>query len=298
MFAGDSRDIIVQMSAVEDHIQELTIKVNQRLAEMVDPEADTLSAAIHYSLSVGGKRIRPLFFLTFLEAFGEDPDSYIDVAAAIECIHTYSLIHDDLPAMDDDDFRRNQPTVHRQFNEAIAVLTGDTLLTMAVEMITRLPMEAGTIVNILRILSFSIGLEGMAGGQARDLEFNGEKENISEIHRLKTGQLLTGTLLASAEIIGLNEAQLDQVQTMGRQIGTAFQLADDLLDWEGDEKEVGKPLRKDGDNLSPNAVIYFGRESVMEQIGRAYRICLDQADRLGINFPPFLYLLKKIAYRS
>jgi geranylgeranyl diphosphate synthase type II len=161
-----------------EYYRRLTDSVNTSLLQGFDPDATELNRAIHYSLSVGGKRLRPLLFLTLIEAFGGSGEAYLDIACAIEYIHTYSLIHDDLPVMDNDDFRRGMPTVHKQFNEPIALLAGDTLLTMAVERIARSNIPEGNVVNILKILTGSIGIRGMAGGQAHDLLFKGEKEKI------------------------------------------------------------------------------------------------------------------------
>jgi len=276
----------------------LNLQVDNGLLEGLNPDNGVLEAAIYYALSVKGKRLRPLLFLTLIDAYGKNSLDYLDIACAIECIHTYSLIHDDLPAMDNDDFRRGMPTVHKKFNEAIALLAGDTLLTCAFERITKAAAPPEKIVNILRILTEGIGKEGMAGGQALDLEFSGNKEEVFIIHRKKTAELITACLLAAAEIIGLKESEKSLLAEAGITIGIAFQMADDLLDIEGDEKEVGKKLKKDIDNKSPNCILFYGKEYIKNEIDHAYKKTLDLIKQLNIQYSPFLYLMEKMVYRS
>jgi geranylgeranyl diphosphate synthase type II len=267
------------------------------MVEGIDPSNGVLEAAMHYALSVRGKRLRPLLFLTLIDAYDKKPMDYIDIACAVECIHTYSLIHDDLPVMDNDDFRRGMPTVHKKFNEAIALLAGDTLLTFAFEKIAKSKAKPEKIVNILKILTMGIGKNGMAGGQVLDLEFNGDKNIIFEIHRKKTAEFIKASLLCAAEIIGLNQKEKELLAQAGTTIGIAFQMTDDLLDIEGDEKEVGKKLNKDQGNQSPNSILYYGKESIKKKIDTAYKKTLAFLKELDINFPPFLYLIERMVYR-
>lgn len=281
-----------------EHLKDLAEQVDEALTKGWDPEKGVLDASVHYALSVKGKRLRPLLFLTLLEAFEIDAQDYIDIACAIECIHTYSLIHDDLPAMDNDDFRRGMPTVHKKFNEAIALLAGDTLLTHAFEIIAKAKATPKQIVDILRILTVGIGKDGMAGGQALDLEFDGEKDLIFKIHRQKTAELINACFLSAAEIIGLPDDKKELLAQAGITIGIAFQMADDLLDIIGDEKEVGKKLNKDQSNKSPNSVLFYGEEFIKKEIDTAYQRTLELLERLDITYPPFLYLMKKMVYRS
>jgi geranylgeranyl diphosphate synthase type II len=274
-------------------------EVDQSLLEDTAAQEDSLEQAIHYALSVKGKRLRPLLFIALLDASGVDYHEYMDVACAIEYIHTYSLIHDDLPAMDDDDMRRGMPTVHKKFNESLALLAGDTLLTMAFEKISRsgnLPAEKA--VNIIRIITACIGHGGMAGGQALDLAFSGNPEVILPIHRKKTAELIKGTLLAAAEVADLDDQSRRRLAAAGSDIGVAFQMADDLLDVEGDEEEVGKKLKKDGANQSPNSVLFFGADHVKKEIDRLYQRARAEFSGLGITHPPFLELISRMAFRS
>ena len=283
---------------MDKHLEQWVGRIDKSLVEGINPEENVLEAAIHYSLSLKGKRLRPLIFLTLLQAYNKNPAEYLNIACAIEYIHTYSLIHDDLPAMDDDDLRRGMPTVHKKFNEAIALLAGDTLLTLAFQRIAATQIPNEKIVNIIKILTESIGKDGMAGGQVLDLEFNGKKDAIYNIHRKKTADLIKGTLLSAAEIIGMNGNQKNILEQAGISIGIAFQMADDMLDIEGDEKKVGKKLSKDKLNKSPNSIIYFGKDFVKKEIDNLYRKTLDLLKKIEINFPPFLYLMEKMVYRN
>lgn len=280
-----------------DYIKNLTHRVDDTLPVGLNPDGSILESAIHYALSVKGKRLRPLLFLTLIDAFKMDVDKYMDIACAIESIHTYSLIHDDLPAMDNDDFRRGMPTVHKKYNEAIALLAGDTLLTYAFEKIARARVEPEKVVNILRILTVGIGKDGMAGGQALDLEFNGNKDDILDIHRMKTAELIKATMLSAAEVVGMSQQEKQILGDAGMAIGIGFQMADDLLDIIGDEKEVGKKLKKDQDNMSPNSILYYGEDHIKKEIDAAYAKTMALLEQLKIDFPPFLFLMEKMVYR-
>jgi len=283
---------------MDDYYKNLTDRVNQSLLQGINPSKNYLEGAVYYSLSVKGKRFRPLLFLSLIEGFGQSPAQYIDIACGIEYIHTYSLIHDDLPTMDNDDFRRGMPTVHKQFNEPIALLAGDTLLTLAIERVSQANISEQKTVRIIRILTSCIGLRGMAGGQAMDLEFKGEKEKIFRIQRMKTADLIRGTLLSAAEVLDMTDDQKKALDMAGVFIGIAFQMADDLLDVIGDEYEVGKRLHKDALNKSPNSVVFYGREFIEEKIDLLYQKTMEKLKEIEIEFPPFLNLIKKMAYRS
>jgi len=283
---------------MNDYLQRLTAAVDRELLAGVDPRRGTLEAAMHYALTVSGKRLRPLLFLTLLDACRFEALRHVGLASALEIIHTYSLIHDDLPAMDNDDLRRGMPTVHRKFSEAVALLAGDTLLTFAFEKIAAVPLPPAQVVEIMGIVTRCIGKEGMAQGQALDLEFSAQAEVIAEIHRLKTAELIKGSLLAAAVIAGFDPGRRRLLEQAGIALGLGFQLADDLLDVTGDERQVGKKLRKDGGNRSPNAVLYFGQEAVRAGIDGHYREAGACIAELGIDFPPFLALMRGMLYRS
>jgi len=283
---------------MNEYFSQLSNKIENALVEGLDKNRSILESSIHYSLSIKGKRLRPLIFLTLLEAFGETPENYLDIAVAIEYIHTYSLIHDDLPAMDNDDIRRGMPTVHKKYNEAIALLAGDTLLTMAVEKISDSGATTDARIGVLQILTKSIGIEGMAGGQSLDLLFDGDKEIIYEIHKKKTAELIKGTMLSAAEIAGIDFEKKKILNNIGIKIGVAFQMADDLLDIIGNEKEVGKKLHKDSSNKSPNSVLFFGPEIIKDKIEKEYSEVLDLINEMKVDFPPFLDLIYRMVHRS
>ncbi len=283
---------------MKDYFEKLINEIESGLVKGIEPQNGILEKAMHYSLSVKGKRLRPLLFLTLIDAFEKNSLKYIDIACAIEYIHTYSLIHDDLPCMDNDDFRRGMPTVHKKFNDAIALLAGDTLLAAAFEKISFFDMPPVKVVNILKILTHSIGKNGMAGGQALDLEFNKNKKLIFKIQRKKTAELIKGTLLSGAEIVNMKEKDKDILEDVGNTIGIAFQMADDLLDIEGDEQKVGKKLHKDKINKSPNSVLYFGKDFVEKEIETSYKKSINMLKEINIDFPPLLSLIKKMVYRD
>jgi geranylgeranyl pyrophosphate synthase len=283
---------------MNDHLQRLTAAVDRELIEQIHPQNGTLEAAMHYALTVSGKRLRPLLFLTLLEACRQEAKRFVGLASALEIIHTYSLIHDDLPVMDNDDMRRGMPTVHVKFNEALALLAGDTLLTFAFEKIAAAPLPAEKTVAIMGIITRCIGKEGMAHGQALDLEFAGDAENIAVIHRLKTAELIKGSLLAAAVVADFESRRRELLARAGIALGMGFQLADDLLDITGDEKQVGKKLHKDSANQSPNAVLYLGLPAVKAKIDEYYREAQGLIAELQIDFPPFLFLMKSMLYRS
>ncbi len=283
---------------MDTYYKKIQSNIDKELLKDLNPKRSSLENAISYALSLKGKRLRPVLFLSLIESLGLDHQPHVKIAVAIEYIHTYSLIHDDLPAMDNDDIRRGMPTVHKKFNEAVALLAGDTLLTMAFEKIADSGIKPEKIVNILRILTKSIGLHGMAGGQALDLEFSGDREKIFEIHKKKTAELIKGTLLSAAEIAEMGIEEKKELAIAGEKIGTGFQLADDLLDMEGDEAEVGKRIHKDMNNKSPNSVIYFGVDSVKNMIDKLYTDSLSILKNVKIESDFFLNLVKMMFYRS
>ncbi len=273
-------------------------KLDESLVSGIDPGHSRLLAAMHYSLSMKGKRLRPLLFFTTVDALNDDPLRFVDVAACLEIIHTYSLIHDDLPCMDNDDLRRGMPTVHRHFDEATALLAGDTLLTWAFERLADAAnLSAEQVVDLLRLITHAIGVAGMAGGQEMDLAFIGDENDIPAIHRLKTAELIRASMTAAA-VVCRKKGVISVLERSAVSIGLAFQLADDLLDVEGDPELVGKKLHKDEGNRSPNAVLYLGVERVKMEIGRLYRQALVDLETIGIATPALTALYKIMVYRK
>jgi geranylgeranyl diphosphate synthase type II len=234
------------LEAVRD---EVNGRLNRYLAEMTPDCPPRLQEAMAYSLSAPGKRMRPVLVLMACEACGGERASAMPAACAIEMVHTYSLIHDDLPAMDDDDLRRGRPTCHREFDEATAILAGDALLTLAFEVIAGEVVPSSVAAACVLDLASAAGAEGMVGGQAADLEAEtsgvASGEALEGIHRRKTGRLLCSAVTLGARIAGASEEQIAALRTYGESIGLAFQIADDLLDVEGDVRKMGKGVRKD-----------------------------------------------------
>ena len=232
-----------------------------------------LRESMRYSVEAGGKRLRPVMVLFACEACGGDPTDAIPAAVAVEFIHTYSLIHDDLPAMDNDDLRRGQPTNHKQFDEATAILAGDGLLTLAFEILARDIKPAEVAVACVLDLASAAGVNGMVGGQMADLQ--GERDSsqdavtedselgqtgsdeqseqtrkvsqLEAIHLRKTGRLLRSALTMGGRIAKADENTVEMLDHFGKCVGLAFQIADDLLDITGDEAKMGKGVRKDAE---------------------------------------------------
>jgi geranylgeranyl diphosphate synthase type II len=224
--------------------------VNRALEGYLPPgrgPAPRVVEAMRYSLFAGGKRLRPILCLAGAEAVGGEAGEALPVACALEMIHTYSLIHDDLPAMDDDDLRRGQPTCHRQFDEATAILAGDALLTEAFRIMAdaapKFEGREGMLLEVIQLIAQAAGYQGMVGGQMLDLQAEGRKISLKEletIHRLKTGALLTASVRAGGLVGGGTRAEVTALTAFGEKFGLAFQITDDLLDVEGEAAEMGK----------------------------------------------------------
>lgn len=211
-------------------------------------EPGTLHRAIRYSMFAGGKRIRPMLTLLASEAVGGRVEDALPVAAAFECIHAYSLIHDDLPCMDDDDLRRGIPTSHKVFGVGMAVLAGDGLLTLAFELVVREVRDSKRASRIVLEMARSAGVRGMVGGQAMDILSSGAGSDsgaLEEMHRRKTQALIAGATRCGAIVGGADEETVGVINTYGEKVGLAFQIMDDLLDEEGTTEELGKTAGKD-----------------------------------------------------
>ena len=213
----------------------------------------SIHKAMRYSIFAGGKRVRPVLMLAACEAVGGRIDKAMPAACAMEMIHTYSLIHDDLPAMDDDDFRRGRPTNHKVFGEAIAILAGDGLLTEAFKLMSD-PRFAGGIdpaarLRVIHEIATSAGTYGMVGGQVVDMESEGKPDmdlpTVQYIHTHKTGALIKASVVAGALLGGADQQQLAAILRYGEAAGLAFQIADDILDIEGTTEEIGKDAGSD-----------------------------------------------------
>jgi geranylgeranyl diphosphate synthase type II len=205
--------------------------------------------AMRYSISAGGKRVRPVLCIEAARMFMADLKGAIQVGCAIECIHTYSLIHDDLPALDNDDLRRGMPTSHKVFGEAMAILAGDALLTLAFETLAAAPIEPARCVRVIAEIGAAAGtVDGMVGGQVADVEAGGkpvDAQTLEYIHRSKTAALIRGSIVAGAIAGGAVDDDIERLRRFGGYIGWAFQVVDDLLDVEESSAALGKTAGKD-----------------------------------------------------
>lgn len=252
-------------------LKEYRAKIDMRLDMLMSESGqnyDEVVRAARYSLLSGGKRIRPALMLEFYKLCGGDDDCAYNIACALEMIHTYSLIHDDLPCMDNDDFRRGKPSCHKQYSEPMALLAGDALLTEAflVAAKTRgLPSERVT--AAVEVLASCAGVAGMIGGQVLDVfEINGSSngEELADMCRLKTGALLRAATVCGCILAGADEDTQRLAAEYGEKLGLAFQIVDDLLDAEGNEAILGKPVGSDEKNGKTTFVTLFGIERARE----------------------------------
>ena len=233
-------------------------------------EYDELLKAMSYSASAGGKRIRPKLLMEFMRVAGGNPEDALNFAVALEMIHTYSLIHDDLPCMDNDDMRRGKPSCHKAFGESTALLAGDALLTESFGLAAKtenIPFER--VVSALAKLSECAGVNGMIGGQVIDLKYENSKaplEVVSELYRLKTGALLKAAATIGCILAGADEVKTEKACKIAEKLGLAFQIRDDILDIIGDEKTLGKPIGSDSQQNKSTYVSLVGLEKAQDDV--------------------------------
>ena len=258
---------------------------------------DTLRASMAYSLMAGGKRLRPVLLMAAADAVGADGTKFLPVACALEMIHTYSLIHDDLPAMDNDDLRRGKPTNHVVYGEGIAILAGDALLTLAFTVILRqkaVPAEA--LLRVVDEISRAAGAEGMVGGQVLDLEAENwqiSMEELRRVHTGKTGALFRAALRSGAILAGASEEQLSALTAYADHFGLAFQITDDILDVIGNAEEIGKPVGSDEKNHKSTYVTLTSLEMAQEL---ARRTVAEAEAALSVFGQEAAFLRELVAY--
>lgn len=267
--------------------QERVIEYLRNILDIKDVPESILDS-MKYSLFAGGKRIRPVLALSICEALGGEIEDVLPFGCAVELIHTYSLIHDDLPAMDDDDLRRGKPTNHKVFGEAIAILAGDGLLNMAHEIILDAVLKNNSIeaVKAAEYISRSAGVKGMIGGQVIDIESEGTKidiDRLREMHRKKTGALIEAPCAAGC-LIAKREDMLDTVLEYSRNLGIAFQIVDDILDVVGDCEKLGKNTGSDVQNEKSTYVSILGLErsrELAEEYSQRAKALAEKIDKSG-----------------
>lgn len=261
-----SKAVLIDFKEYLDQEQQL---IEENLRRFLPPEEQiptTIHRAMHYSVFAGGKRLRPLLVLASGRALGGPSDDLLPAACAVEMIHTYSLVHDDLPALDNDDLRRGRPTSHRVFGEAMAILTGDALLTRAFEILAQYPQNPELETRRLRVLQIvaaACGTVGMIGGQVADLESEGrpvDEETVHSIHSGKTGSLIRGSVHSGAVMAGATAEELGALDQYAIRVGLAFQIIDDVLDVVETSSELGKTPGKDAQHKKATYPMLWGVE--------------------------------------
>jgi geranylgeranyl diphosphate synthase type II len=274
-------------------------ELNQRLDELLKPLKDGLvKEAMHYSLLAPGKRLRPLIFLNVVRSYGLDYHLYLDVACAIEMIHTYSLIHDDLPGMDNDDLRRGRLTCHKQFDEATAILAGDALLNLGVNTILNIPIDDHLKVQILNRLYEASGVNGMIYGQQQDIAFENKQASLIEledIHHHKTGELIAVSMQLASLIA--QPQDYEYWSQIGFDLGLAFQVQDDILDVIGDQEKLGKKTGSDLENHKSTYVSLLGLYESQKLVEKLFNKCYEAIYAMRINHGLILELLTMIMKR-
>ena len=293
------------MTIDRDPLDELVERIEAALAERLPQHSDLSPAlvdAMRYATLGGGKRIRPLLTCATATSLGAEISRALGPACAVECIHAYSLIHDDLPAMDDDDLRRGRPTVHVAFDEATAILAGDALQTLAFDFIANdstLSLEAR--VEMIRVLTTAAGWQGMVGGQALDMDATGKAlslDALERMHRGKTGALLIASVELGAVAAGVAAAPRSALREFGAAIGLAFQIVDDLLDVTQTTEHIGKRAGVDaavGKNTFPGLL---GIDGARDRAQRLHAAACEALRRAGINEGSLYVLAERIVQRT
>ncbi|UOR12351.1 polyprenyl synthetase family protein [Halobacillus amylolyticus] len=283
-----------------DYQQIINEKLFTYVREYTDP--GRLQEAMLYSIEAGGKRIRPVLLLSTMDALGAQHNRGYSVACALEMVHTYSLIHDDLPAMDDDDTRRGQATNHKAFDEATAILAGDALLTLSFQVITEDPsLTDEEKVYLVRELSKASGGTGMVAGQMEDMLSESKQISIDalkSIHVNKTGQLLSFAITAGAYLSHPAEKSLQELTKMANVLGLIFQIQDDILDITGDAGAIGKPVGSDEGNSKSTYPKILGLQGAIKEKEQYTDIALQSLKRAGVNATSLSRLIDYLSSRD
>ncbi|MCR4567916.1 MAG: polyprenyl synthetase family protein [Pseudobutyrivibrio sp.] len=263
--------------------------------------------AMQYSVTAGGKRLRPIIMNETYVLFGGQSDIIESFMAAIEMIHTYSLVHDDLPCMDNDMLRRGKPTTHAVYGEALGTLTGDALLNYAFETALNAydapDADPAAVTAAMRILARKAGVFGMIGGQVVDVESEKKQLEITEdkinfIYELKTGALIEASMMIGAALAGATQQQIELVESVASKIGMAFQIQDDILDVEGDEAKIGKPVGSDERNQKATYVTFAGIDKSKEEVKRLTDEAIKELNALPFKNEFLNELLNYLVYRD
>ena len=292
----------------QDELKKRTEEINKVIQSYLPEEegfAKTMAQAMNYSILAGGKRLRPMLILETLRLFGGEEKLAYPFMAAMEMIHTYSLVHDDLPAMDNDEYRRGRKTTHIVYGEDMGILAGDALLNYAFETACKafeqFPEESLRIGQALRVLARKAGIYGMIGGQVVDVKESGhqiDEEVLDFIFRLKTGALIESAMMIGAILAGASKEDVKSMQKVAGKIGMAFQIQDDILDVTSTTEELGKPVHSDEKNEKTTYVTLKGIEQAHKDVERMTEEAIDELKKFpaGDNF--LEQLLKSLVYRE
>jgi farnesyl diphosphate synthase len=279
-------------------------RVERVLSDSLPAEADPpfrLHSAMRYATLGGGKRLRPCLVYATGTALGASPNQLDAAAAAIELIHAYSLVHDDLPAMDDDAMRRGRPTVHMAYDEATAILAGDALQALAFAVLARAPLPSERLVAMLRVLADAAGAAGMAGGQALDLDAVGQRLTEAELvdmHTRKTGALIRAAVRMGACAAAADDTVIESLDRYAGALGLAFQIRDDILDVEGDEEDLGKTAGKDIEQDKPTYATVLGLELARQRLADQVAVMITALADLDADTSVLRALAEFTAMRS
>ena len=283
---------------LKQYVKEQAKLIEDTMPQLLPPShpySQVLFDAMDYSLYAGGKRLRPILLMAAVDTVGGKGTDYLHVAASLEMIHTYSLIHDDLPAMDDDDYRRGKLTNHKVYGEGIAILAGDALLTAAFETALAQPVaDARVLLRAVREIASAAGAQGMVGGQAVDLLSEGkvvDTPTLRYMHQAKTGALFRAAIRSGAILAGASEEELLQLTTYAEQFGLAFQITDDILDVTGDQETIGKPVGSDAKNNKATYVTIYG----LDQAKTMAQHAVDEALACLETFGSKAVILRELA---
>jgi len=297
---------------LQKYLTERSQLVDQTLRELLPPvtaEPPLIHEAMHYSVFAGGKRLRPILCMASAEALGQDIAKVLPVAGALELIHTYSLIHDDLPAMDNDDYRRGKPTNHKCFGEGIAILAGDALLTVAFEVLSgyalreteKNPAEGARLLLMINEIAAAAGSMGMIGGQVVDLLSEGKTisgDVLKYIHEKKTGALFRASVRAGAHLAGASQGQLAALTAYSENFGLAFQLTDDILDITGNSAKMGKETGSDLRNQKATYPALYGLEKARSMAAQAIETAKNSLKGLPGDTEPLEELVSYLQERE
>ncbi len=282
-------------------------RINRALESLLktSDKPDRILEAMTYSLMAGGKRIRPVLCVAAAEAAGGNPEDAVPAACALEMVHTYSLIHDDLPAMDDDALRRGKPTCHMAFDEATAILAGDALLTLAFQTLASIELsnaeQAAKWLRVIRLISYAAGYCGMIQGQMLDITSEGRQLTLAELkslHRLKTGALIEASISSGAVLGGLNSNKISMFESYAQNIGLAFQVTDDILNVEGDPEIMGKAVGTDKLRNKSTYPSLLGLKKSKDFAGKLVENALQALESFDQKAEPLRAIAKYIVERK